>query len=179
MKRGKKEGKRKYLSKKKRGSSGESSESGKFRIVVDEETQIEEFFREMMREIFTPAAAAKLISVATGRRIDEKKIKRIERPEITIEFNVEVDLLLQIGNELLHIEIEEEYDETLPERMYECYCAIYEKYGKEPIQVVLFIGEGKPPPDTFKSGPLTLKYRVIDVKKEMPELYQKIKDLLQ
>jgi hypothetical protein len=73
MKRGKKEGKRKYLSKKKRGSSGESSESGKFRIVVDEETQIEEFFREMMREMFTPAAAAKLISVATGRRIDEKK----------------------------------------------------------------------------------------------------------
>jgi hypothetical protein len=43
----------------------------------------------------------------------------------------------------------------------------------------LFIGEGKPPLDTFKSGPLTLKYKVIDVKKEIPELYKEIKDLLQ
>jgi hypothetical protein len=36
----------------------------------------------------------------------------------------------------------------------------------------LFIGEWKPPPDTFKSGSLTLKYKVIDVKKEIPELYK-------
>jgi hypothetical protein len=46
---------------------------------------------------------------------------------------------------------------------------IEEKFGKEPVQIVLFVGKGNPPPSYFKSEFKFLKFRVVDWKKIDPD----------
>jgi hypothetical protein len=55
--------------------------------------------------------------------------------------------------------------------MFRYYYAIVEKYKKEPTQIVLFVGKGKPPPSEFKTPKLTLKYEVLDMKKIDPDVF--------
>jgi hypothetical protein len=55
--------------------------------------------------------------------------------------------------------------------MFRYYYAIEEKYKKEPTQIVLFVGKGKPPPSEFKTPKLTLKYEVLDMKKIDPDVF--------
>jgi hypothetical protein len=199
MKGGKKIRKKKYLSVKRGRSSGgskrsresnksreskrsrESNESGKsrkFRIVVDEETQMKEISNKIARETFTPGAFAKIMSLATGEKIGGDELKRVEPTDITLEIDFQPYLLLRAGNKIFHIEVEDEYDETLPERMLKYSYVIEEIYGVKPIQIVLFIGEGKPPPNALKNEFTTHRYIVVDVKKAMPELYKEIKKLI-
>jgi hypothetical protein len=59
--------------------------------------------------------------------------------------------------------------------MFRYYYAIEEKYKKEPTQIVLFVGKGKPPPSDFKTPKLTLKYKVLDMKKIDPDVFIKSK----
>jgi hypothetical protein len=59
--------------------------------------------------------------------------------------------------------------------MFRYYYAIEEKYKKEPTQIVLFVGKGKPPPSEFRTPKLTLKYKVLDMKKIDPDLFIKSK----
>jgi hypothetical protein len=193
MKGGKKIRKKKYLSVKRGRSSGgskssreskrsrESSKSGKsrkFRIVVDEETQMKEISNKIARETFTPGAFAKIMSLATGEKIGGDELKRVEPTDITLEIDFQPYLLLRAENKIFHIEVEDEYDETLPERMLKYSYVIEEIYGVKPIQIVLFIGEGKPPPNALKNEFTTHRYIVVDVKKAMPELYKEIKKLI-
>jgi hypothetical protein len=193
MKGGKKIRKKKYLSVKRRRSSGgskssreskrsrESSKSGKsrkFRIVIDEETEMKEISNKIARETFTPGAFAKIMSLATGEKIGGDELKRVEPTDITLEIDFQPYLLLRAGNKIFHIEVEDEYDETLPERMLKYSYVIEEIYGVKPIQIVLFIGEGKPPPNALKNEFTTHRYIVVDVKKAMPELYKEIKKLI-
>jgi hypothetical protein len=193
MKGGKKDKKKKYLSVKRRRSSGgskrareskrsrESSKSGKsrkFRIVIDEESEMKEISNKIAREIFTPGAFAKIMSLATGEKIGGDELKPVEPTDITLEIDFQPYLLLRAGNKIFHIEVEDEYDETLPERMLKYSYVIEEIYGIEPIQIVLFIGEGKPPPNALKNEFKTHRYIVVDVKKVMPELYKEIKKLI-
>ena len=46
---------------------------------------------------------------------------------------------------------------------------IEEKFGKEPVQIVLFVGKGNPPPSVFKSEFKFLKFKVVDLKKIDPD----------
>jgi hypothetical protein len=193
MKGGKKIRKKKYLSVKRGRSSGgskssreskrsrESSKSGKsrkFRIVIDEESEMKEISNKIARETFTPGAFAKIMSLATGEKIGGDELKRVEPTDITLEIDFQPYLLLRAGNKIFHIEVEDEYDETLPERMLKYSYVIEEIYGVKPIQIVLFIGEGKPPPNALKNEFTTHRYIVVDVKKAMPELYKEIKKLI-
>jgi hypothetical protein len=50
---------------------------------------------------------------------------------------------------------------------------IEEKFGKEPVQIVLFVGKGNPPPSYFKSEFKFLKFRVVDWKKIDPDEFLK------
>jgi hypothetical protein len=175
MKGGKKEGKKRASSRRRRGSSGESR---KFRIVIDEESEMKEISNKIAREIFTPGAFAKIMSLATGEKIGGDELKPVEPTDITLEIDFQPYLLLRAGNKIFHIEVEDEYDETLPERMLKYSYVIEEIYGVKPIQIVLFIGEGKPPPNALKNEFTTHRYIVVDVKKAIPELYKEIKKLI-
>jgi hypothetical protein len=55
--------------------------------------------------------------------------------------------------------------------MFRYYYAIVEKYKKEPTQIVLFVGKGNPPPSEYKTPNLTLKYKVLDMKKIDPDVF--------
>ena len=55
--------------------------------------------------------------------------------------------------------------------MFRYYYAIVEKYKKEPTQIVLFVGKGNPPPSEYKTPKLTLKYKVLDMKKIAPDVF--------
>jgi len=63
----------------------------------------------------------------------------------------------------------------LPRRIFWYYYAIAEKYKKEPTQIVLFVGKGNPPPSDYKTPKLTLKYKVLDMKKIDPDVFIKSK----
>jgi hypothetical protein len=57
--------------------------------------------------------------------------------------------------------------------MFRYYYAIVEKYKKEPTQIVLFVGKGNPPPSEYKTPKITLKYKVLDMKKIDPDIFIK------
>ena len=63
----------------------------------------------------------------------------------------------------------------MPRRIFWYYYAIAEKYKKEPTQIVLFVGKGNPPPSEFRTPKLTLKYKVLDMKKIDPDVFIKSK----
>ncbi len=47
--------------------------------------------------------------------------------------------------------------------------AIREKFRKKPIQIVLFVGKGSPPPSSFKDEFTLHKFKVVDTKKIDPD----------
>jgi hypothetical protein len=53
----------------------------------------------------------------------------------------------------------------LPERMLIYSVAIREKFEKFPMQIVLFVGKGNPPPSVFRTEFTIHKFKVIDMKK--------------
>jgi predicted transposase YdaD len=83
------------------------------------------------------------------------------------------DILVEADGEIIQVEIQAQQDKTLPLRMFRYYYAILEKYKKEPTQIVLFVGRGKPPPSEYKTPKLTLKYKVLDMKKIDPDVFIK------
>jgi hypothetical protein len=82
-------------------------------------------------------------------------------------------MLFKAGDKIFHIEIQAQQDKTLPKRMLLYSVVIEEKFGKEPIQIVLFVGKGNPPPSYFKSEFKTLKFKVVDLKKIDPDEFLK------
>jgi hypothetical protein len=123
-------------------------------------------FDPILKEIFSKAAA-KIISIATGEKVEE------ELEDITgeIEFvkSLRPDMLFKAGEKIFHIEIQVQQDKTLPKRMLIYSIGIEEKFGREPVQIVLFVGKGKPPPSYFKSEFKFLKFKVVDMKKIDPD----------
>ena len=91
--------------------------------------------------------------------------------EIRLAKSFYTDILFEIGGEMFQIEIQVQQDKTMPERMFKYYYAIVEKYKKEPTQIVLFVGRGKPPPSELKTPKLTLKYEVLDMKRIDPDVF--------
>ena len=127
-------------------------------------------FDLILKEIFSKAAS-KIIWLATGRKV-EGKIKMFPA-EIRLAKFFYPDVLFEIGGEMFQIEIQVQQDKTMPERMFKYYYAIVEKYKKEPTQIVLFVGRGKPPPSEYKTPKLTLKYEVLDMKRIAPDVFIK------
>jgi hypothetical protein len=124
-------------------------------------------FDLILKEIIS-RAASKIIWLATGRKV-EGKLKMFPA-EIRLAKSFYTDILFEIGGEMFQIEIQVQQDKTMPERMFKYYYAIVEKYKKEPTQIVLFVGRGKPPPSELKTPKLTLKYEVLDMKRIDPDV---------
>jgi predicted transposase YdaD len=127
-------------------------------------------FDPILKEIFSKAAG-KLISIATGEKIEEK----LEDITTEIEFvkSLRPDLLFRAREKIFHIEIQVQTDKNLPERMLIYSLAIKEKFGQKPVQIILFVGKGNPPPSTFKDEFTIHKFIVLDMKKIDPDEFIK------
>jgi predicted transposase YdaD len=127
-------------------------------------------FDLVLKEIFS-RAVGKIISIATGEKIKEK-LEDINR-EVKLLKSLRPDMLFKAGDKIFHIEIQAQQDKTLPKRMLLYSVGIEEKFGKEPIQIVLFVGKGNPPPSYFRSEFKFLKFRVVDFKRIDPDEFLK------
>ena len=127
-------------------------------------------FDLVLKEILS-RAIGKIISIATGEKIEEK----LEDATREIKFlkSLRPDLIFKAGEKIFHIEIQAQQDKTLPKRMLIYSVVIEEKFGKEPVQIVLFVGKGNPPPSYFKSEFKFLKFKVVDWKKINPDEFLK------
>jgi predicted transposase YdaD len=129
-------------------------------------------FDPILKEIFSEAIG-KIYYLAIGKKIG-KKVKVISA-EISLVKTFRPDILVEADGEIIQVEIQAQQDKTLPHRMFRYYYAITEKYKKEPTQIVLFVGKGNPPPSEYKTPKLTLKYKVLDMKKIDPDVFIKSK----
>jgi predicted transposase YdaD len=127
-------------------------------------------FDPILKEIFSEAIG-KIYYLAIGKKIG-KKVKVISA-EISLVKTFRPDILVEADGEIIQVEIQAQQDKTLPHRMFRYYYAIVEKYKKEPTQIVLFVGKGNPPPSEYKTPKLTLKYKVLDMKKIDPDVFIK------
>jgi hypothetical protein len=125
-------------------------------------------FDAILKEIFSEAIGT-IYYLAIGKKIG-KKVKVISA-EIRLVKTFRPDILVEADGEIIQVEIQAQQDKTLPRRMFRYYYAILEKYKKEPTQIVLFVGKGNPPPSEYKTPKLTLKYRVLDMKKIDPDVF--------
>jgi predicted transposase YdaD len=127
-------------------------------------------FDAILKEIFSEAIGV-IYYLAIGKKIG-KKVKVISA-EIRLVKTFRPDILFEADGEIIQVEIQAQQDKTLPHRMFRYYYAIVEKYKKEPTQIVLFIGKGNPPPSEYKTPKITLKYKVLDMKKIDPDIFIK------
>jgi predicted transposase YdaD len=129
-------------------------------------------FDPILKEIFSKAAG-KLISIATGEKINQE----LEDLTSEIEFvkSLRPDMVFRAGEKIFHIEIQVQPDKDLPERMLLYSLAIKEKFGQKPVQIILFVGKGNPPPPFFKDEFTIHKFIVLDMKKIDPDEFIKSK----
>jgi hypothetical protein len=119
-------------------------------------------FDPILKEIFSKAAG-KIISIAVGEQIHQK----IEDITSEIEFvkSLRPDMVFRAVEKIFHIEIQAQQDKDLPERMLMYSLAIKEKVGQKPVQIILFVGKGNPPPSFFRDEFTIHKFIVLDMKK--------------
>jgi predicted transposase YdaD len=127
-------------------------------------------FDPILKEIFSEAIGT-IYYLATGEKIG-KKVKVISA-EISLVKTFRPDILVEADGKIIQVEIQAQQDKNLPRRMFRYYYAVVEKYKKEPTQIVLFVGKGNPPPSEYKTPKLTLKYKVLDMKKIDPDVFIK------
>jgi len=127
-------------------------------------------FDPILKEIFSKAAG-KIISIAVGEQIHQK----IEDITSEIEFvkSLRPDMVFRAGEKIFHIEIQAQQDKDLPERMLMYSLAIKEKVGQKPVQIILFVGKGNPPPSFFRDEFTIHKFIVLDMKKIDPDEFIK------
>jgi predicted transposase YdaD len=133
-------------------------------------------FDLILKEIFSKAVGI-IFWLATGQKIEGKA--KVLSTEIRFVKSFYPDILLEIGGKIIHIEIQAQQDKKLPERMLDYFYAIRKKYGKNPTQIVLFVGKGNPPPskfelkDEFGTQNLFFNFIVLDMKKIDPDVFIK------
>jgi predicted transposase YdaD len=123
-------------------------------------------FDPILKEIFSKAAG-KLISIATGEKIKGKL--EDTTTEIELVKSLRPDMLLKSKKKIFHVEIQAQQDKNLPKRMLIYSIGIEEKFGQKPVQIVLFVGKGNPPPSTFMDEFTIHKFIVLDMKKIDPD----------
>ena len=133
-------------------------------------------FDLILKEIFSKAVSI-IFWLATGQKIEGKA--KVLSTEIRFAKSFYPDILLEIVGKIIHIEIQAQQDKNLPERMLDYFYAIRKKYGKNPTQIVLFVGKGNPPPskfelkDEFGAQNLFFNFIVLDMKKIDPDVFIK------
>jgi len=125
-------------------------------------------FDAILKEVFSESIGM-IYYLAIGKKIGKKV--RVISAEISLVKTFRPDILVEADSEIIQVEIQAQQDKTLPRRMFRYYYAISEKYKKEPTQIVLFVGKGNPPPSEYKTSKLTLKYKVLDMKKVDPDVF--------
>jgi len=131
-------------------------------------------FDLILKEIFSKAVGI-IFWLATGQKIEGKA--KVFSTEIRFVKSFYPDILLEIAGKIIHIEIQAQQDKNLPERMLDYFYAIRKKYGKNPTQIVLFVGKGNPPPtkfelkDEFGTQNLFFNFIVLDMKKIDPDVF--------
>lgn len=112
--------------------------------------------RELLQSI-----PKRFIEILTGKRVT--KILDPTFPSVK-ERRADFLGVLEDG-QLVHIEIQAQRDIGLPERMIEILLLARAKYQEEPYQIVLWVGDGKPPyEEEYRFGGLTYRMTVVDVK---------------
>jgi len=104
------------------------------------------------------------------------KIRKLPE-ELRFYKTIRSDIIVETKDMIVHIEIQKENKEGIPERMLFYFLAIKNMMGKEVeegrrkkekkiFQVVIWVGKGSPPPSEFRRDNLTYhKYKVIDMNK--------------
>jgi hypothetical protein len=66
---------------------------------------------------------------------------------------------------IVHVELQLQHDPSLQERMIEYFLRIKQRHNEIPLQLILWLGEGKPPyREKVEIGPLTYKCTIKDIK---------------
>jgi predicted transposase YdaD len=125
-------------------------------------------FDAILKEVFSESIGM-IYYLAIGKKIGKKV--RVISAEISLVKTFRPDILVEADGEIIQVEIQAQQDKTLPLRMFRYYYAILEKYKKEPTQIVLFVGKGNPSPSEFRTPKLTLKYKVLDMKRIDPDVF--------
>ena len=113
-----------------------------------------------LKELFKniPSMFLKLL---TG--FEEGKFLDIQFPDIKQR---QPDLLIELPNEkIFHLEIQSRPDPHIVLRMLEYYFLIFKEHGKEPEQLLLYVGDRQLNiKNEIKLVNLTYRYRVLDIK---------------
>ena len=116
-------------------------------------------YDKTLRELFQDVPY-KLIKLLTNQNI----VKVLDSHFPKVEER-EADLVVELeNNEIFHLEIQSVNDSYMPKRMLYYYLLIDKVYKKEPIQMVLYVGEKN---NTIKNGlnlkNLTYTYQVVNI----------------
>jgi predicted transposase YdaD len=87
----------------------------------------------------------------------------VELPKVQ---NLRVDLLgVTADGRLVHIELQSNNDPDMPLRMAEYFIHIYRVYGRAPLQIVLYVGDGPAKmPTVFPAPQFPFSYHLIDIR---------------
>ncbi len=139
-------------------------------------------FDPILKEIFTNSLRAILSLVGVPPR-EVKEIRPLPT-EIRITKTLRLDLLTEIPKFIVHFEVQNFPDPRLPRRMFLYYVSIELWQEREVeqgrrkkdeikpiIQVVIWLGEGEPPPAEYRTSTTVHRYHVIDMRKVPPDIF--------
>ena len=141
-------------------------------------------FDPILKEIFLNSVRGILSLVGVPpREVGEIKVLPTE---IRITKTLRLDLLTEIPKFIVHFEIQNFPDPQLPRRIFVYYVSIElwqerevergrrkEDEIKPIIQVVIWLGKGKPPPAQYRTSTTVHRYHVIDMRKVSPDVFLK------
>jgi len=112
--------------------------------------------REVLKGI--PRNLVKLLTGAEGVELLDTAFPKAEERQ--------ADLLVRLGDgRLFHLEIQAQRDRGMLRRMLRYCSLIYEHYGQVPLQVLLWVGEGRwDDAREVQADGLSYRYRVVDIK---------------
>jgi len=112
--------------------------------------------RELLQRI--PLRFTELLTGRQIREVLDPTLPRVQ--ERRADFVGRLD-----DGRVVHVEAQVQYDPTLPERMVEYFLGLKQRFGQCPVQILLYLGDGKPPYDgQLRIGPLSFSYTVRDIK---------------
>ena len=139
-------------------------------------------FDPILKNIFANSVGAILRIIGIPPR--EVKEIRFLPTEIRITKTLRLDLLAEIPKFIVHFEIQNFPDPKLPRRMFVYYVSIElwqereveqgrrkEDEIKPILQIVIWLGEGKPPPAEYRTSTTLHRYHVIDMRKVSPDVF--------
>jgi len=136
-------------------------------------------FDIILKDLFF-ASIGKLLKLV-GLEI-KGKIKKLPE-ELRFYKTLRSDIIIETKDVIVHIEIQKENKEEIPERMLLYFLALKNmmrkeieegrrKREKKIFQIVIWVGKGSPPPSEYKENDTLIhKYKVIDMNKINPDFF--------